>query len=370
VAHLDFLDALRGLAFLGVLVCHVAYLTGDFDGKAVFFAGRYGVQLFFLVSAITLAMSLVQRTKVERHPVQNFLLRRFFRIAPLFWTAAFFYLALWGTGSRPFAPGGIELWQFVLTLFFAHGWTPISINNVVPGGWTIAAEFTFYFLLPFTFRFFRDVRSSLAITTGAVLVALALKKGAVLWLPFIVPASQARLIPEFLYFWFPAQLPVFCLGLAIFRLSELPGVMAFLRTGSRAGILLVAAFVAMLLWTYLPPPYLPRHVSFALAFSALTLSLTARPTRLLVTPWMTWLGRLSFSCYLTHFSVIEFVAFWLPGSAFLVFGAQANLVHFAGFTLVSLLVTVAVSLVTYSFIEQPGIRAGRRLIRWRETAAA
>ena len=40
----------------------------------------------------------------------------------------------------------------ILTALFLHGWHPETINSVVPGGWSIAAETSFYLLLPLLFR--------------------------------------------------------------------------------------------------------------------------------------------------------------------------------------------------------------------------
>ena len=48
------------------------------------FTGQRGVQLFYMISAFTLYLSLDGR-RTEQHPWTNYFLRRFFRIAPLFY---------------------------------------------------------------------------------------------------------------------------------------------------------------------------------------------------------------------------------------------------------------------------------------------
>ena len=56
--RLDWLDAFRGWAVLGVIAvhsggsAHVAGLTGEITAT-----GQYGVQLFFLVSALTISLT-------------------------------------------------------------------------------------------------------------------------------------------------------------------------------------------------------------------------------------------------------------------------------------------------------------------------
>jgi peptidoglycan/LPS O-acetylase OafA/YrhL len=84
-----YIDALRGIAILGVMLVHSSeYVTPSSQALRAFAAfGAKGVQLFFIASAITLGMSWRSRSVVELTPVRNFLLRRFFRIAPMFYIA-------------------------------------------------------------------------------------------------------------------------------------------------------------------------------------------------------------------------------------------------------------------------------------------
>jgi peptidoglycan/LPS O-acetylase OafA/YrhL len=150
--HLAFVDALRGWAFLGVLLVHVqTILPLPHRLRQLAGAANYGVQLFFVVSALTLFMSYQARRQRDRRPLAAFFIRRLFRIAPLFWLAVPTYLAFLGTGPRDSAPTGIHLGQILATLAFVHGWYPTSINSVVPGGWSIAVEMNFYLLLPVCF---------------------------------------------------------------------------------------------------------------------------------------------------------------------------------------------------------------------------
>ena len=85
------IDALRGFAILGVLAHHSFQYVRGMSGPAKFLGGfgKMGVQLFFVASAITLCLSTAKRA--ERHPVLSFYVRRYFRIAPLYYLAIIFY---------------------------------------------------------------------------------------------------------------------------------------------------------------------------------------------------------------------------------------------------------------------------------------
>lgn len=149
-ARLRTFDFLRGLAMLGVIVVHT---SGSFPSQinAIDFLaglGRFGVQLFYFISALTMCYMWKQR-EGENNPVKNFYIRRFFRIAPLFWIAIPVYLLINGYEKNYWAPEGINNLQIFLTATFLHGFWPNSINSVVPGGWSIAVEMTFYALFPF-----------------------------------------------------------------------------------------------------------------------------------------------------------------------------------------------------------------------------
>ena len=111
--HYKYIDALRGLAFLLVLLVHTDQQVGEYTGKILALSGKYGVQLFFVISSLTLFLSLNQRKKFERRFVLNFFIRRLFRIAPLFWFGIIIYTLVNGTGPRYSAPDGINLWNFI-----------------------------------------------------------------------------------------------------------------------------------------------------------------------------------------------------------------------------------------------------------------
>ena len=168
--HLAFIDALRGWAFLAVLVVHLH--------------------------------------KRDRNPVGAFFVRRLFRIAPLFWLAIPFYLWLKGLAPRPSAPYGIHWPQIVSTIFFLHGWHPTSINSVVPGGWSIAVEMNFYLLLPLCFMYLNSLRRCMIAGAGAVFFSVAVSWLAGKWLMRSYTAYPADLIQSFMYYWLPRQMPV------------------------------------------------------------------------------------------------------------------------------------------------------------------
>ena len=142
---LPWIDALRGLAILMVLANHVALVVPGLSAPLLALArfGQMGVQLFFVASAFTLCLSWQHRRADEQQPVRRFLLRRLFRIAPLYWlgVALFAMLHLVQTGAVgsggevPYSP--YTTTNITANLFFVHGFMPAAQNSIVPGGWSI-----------------------------------------------------------------------------------------------------------------------------------------------------------------------------------------------------------------------------------------
>jgi peptidoglycan/LPS O-acetylase OafA/YrhL len=193
--HYAYIDALRGWAILGVIVFHVSqYFPGlEYPLRTIVGEGARGVQLFFVISALSLMLSWHQRAD----GIAPFYVRRFFRIAPMFWLAIIFFVALDGFGPRQWAPAGISWWQVVVTALFLHGWHPESINSVVPGGWSIAVEMTFYALFPLLVIACSSLARTIAVLLLSVLAAAAVNGAAAVILEPALPHQPQYLIDAF-----------------------------------------------------------------------------------------------------------------------------------------------------------------------------
>src|SRR5690348_13706360 len=92
VTKFDYIDAMRGIAILLVILVHSAFdLAIKGPAGRIGAMGQFGVQMFFVASALTLCLSWEAR-RDEPHPMKSFLIRRFFRIAPMYYFGIAFYL--------------------------------------------------------------------------------------------------------------------------------------------------------------------------------------------------------------------------------------------------------------------------------------
>ncbi|SEN38909.1 acyltransferase [Bradyrhizobium sp. OK095] len=212
------LDFLRGLAIVGVMAIHVSqsFPSNIHAVDYAFMCGWTGVNLFYFVSAMTMCLMWTQRT--ETNPTRKFYIRRFLRIAPLFWLAIPLYLVINGTGPSYNAPNGVGPLQVILTATFLHGFWPDSVNSVVPGDWSIAAEMIFYLVFPVVITAFgsrRHLYLALAIVLHLVNVCL-FKPWAFALFSAYYGAGNEAFVWNALHLSFLNQLPVFLVGCALF----------------------------------------------------------------------------------------------------------------------------------------------------------
>lgn len=368
--HFEYIDVLRGFAILGVVSVHCGgeYLIDLPWLQNWMNFGQLGVQLFFVASALTLCLSAEKRGESS---VLFFYLRRFFRIAPMYYLGIVLYYA-WrlyletGALAGPQLPERYSLWRILENLFFVHGFHPANFNYIVPGGWSIATEMAFYLVFPWLFSILRraGTRQFVLLLLGYLLCALLAQ---LLIIKLISPLlAEKGLIAEaysnqgfgFLYASVLNQLPVFLVGMLGYKSLgrpvqswELPVALA----------LLVLSFLLQMPSSWsgsLSGMVFPLTASAAFVFLARRLS--SKPLRSRLWSLVALYGRNSYSIYILHFLVV-YVAFhfWGPALGRLL---PSQVLAVPVCYLVTLLVTLALSQFTLHVVERPGIHAGRWLI--------
>ncbi|MGZ3438776.1 MAG: acyltransferase family protein, partial [Polyangia bacterium] len=308
VKKYDYLDACRGYAILLVMTAHSfgAFPNMPWPVMRLTNLGFKGVQLFFVVSSLTLAMSWARRSKADKRPFAAFMIRRFFRITPMYTLAFFFYLFV-------FPPGSTFTWkEAITTLTFTNGWSPSTMPtapgawSAVEGSWSVAAEFGFYLLFPLFAIGLTTLGRSLIAFAGLIAVAFIVDR---VGMAHFEPVYGWQAADQFVFYWLPNQLPVFCLGFTTLHLLTRLRGRDLGRTGSVLSALMVVVFGA-LAWVpfartpQLKPPFLPLHVAAALLFVAFVTVLGLSPKNPFTNKAAVALGKVSFSAYLLHWAVI------------------------------------------------------------------
>lgn len=340
---LDGLHGLRAVAALAVVLFHLqsrqdlpqaAWLS------AVTVNFYLSVHLFFVISAFSLFHS--SRYAPARYPA--YLVKRFFRIAPLYYVMIPF--VIWRMGF----PGWGAL---VSNLTFTFNLVPGYELGMVWAGWSVGVEMIFYLLLPLLLLLLRR-----PLAFAALYLASAIVSTAVWHLTIGAPGLRE----DFAYYSIACNLPTFAAGLLFYsvfkRLDATP------RRARANGLFAVLVGVLLLLAWCDPLDLHSRATGFYFAFwgmpfGAMCLWQSLYPSRLMRWRAMQWLADRSFSLYLLHPVVIEVLRHGylflrrhgLPDNGWLYVACAI-----AGFF--ALLVSAE---ITYRFVELPGIAAGRRI---------
>lgn len=329
--RLAFLDALRGIAALLVVVQHggeqlsagFRQLTGS-----VLQLGQLGVLTFFLVSGFVIPLSL------ERGGLHRFAVTRLTRLYPAYWLSLLLVLATWQAGvvaiPATFRDGPAP-WLVQATMLQSF----VGVPQLQGQYWSLAFELIFYALAAGLYAV--DLhRRSVALALGALAVAVG---------AHALARATGHTVPLGL-----ANVATMFVGTVLFRVHS--GQLCA-RTGWRVyltGALAVQAVLVLRLFgrtdastggTLTLGPmvgaWAVAYLLFGLAFT-----LRARP----VPAWLAWTGLVSYSVYLLHPLVMSTIGD--------LGGAVPTLVVWVGMTLLA-------AAAAYRFVEAPAVRVGRRL---------
>ncbi len=146
----DFITGLRAIAAILVVAIHTsAFRDLGPLGDNLTNNGKYGVQMFFVISGFTVAATFTNASSFR-----SYFTRRFFRIAPLYYLLFALIIlsrSLFDTSSladtRVF---GIpyEIYDGILHVTFLNGWDARTATSLMGVEWTLQVEIFWYAFLP------------------------------------------------------------------------------------------------------------------------------------------------------------------------------------------------------------------------------
>lgn len=382
-SNLSSLDLARGSMAAVVFLSHAAIFTGSVrDLRLLFRFGGVAVEIFMFISGFLMLWHYQLRAAKEPWEApgtwRTFWLRRFFRMAPLYWVVLsivfLFHAPIHGWlhhvhevfplpwAGREISPERIDWepgWGNALAHYsFVFGLIPQwASNNVLPD-WSITLEMQFYLLFPFM---------ALLMKKAGWAVALVVMIG--IWQIFASNIGVGIISESGPWGWYPMP-TILPLRLGVFYAGMLAAAGLAAWFGDRRGLGCLAAAIALAYWC-------DRLLAgFAIVFLAWEMSgpllrqrfpkpkamldsfLACKPVRAF--------ADCSYGVYLCH-SLILLGVLWflLRWDGFL---SMPPLNRFLLLTAVSTPLVFTISFLCHRWIENPGIRAGKRLVaRTRES---
>lgn len=350
------LDCLRFFAFFGVFLCHT--LSGDpnyYRARHVPFAnliasaalaGRYGVDLFFLLSAYLITELLLrEREQYGKLDLRSFYARRILRIWPLYFLGISIGVALTFVDPSERFP-----LSYAVGFALLFGNWMISLKGSVPSAvfalWSVSFEEQFYLLWP---AFISRARGKALLRACAVLLVIASVSRFLLFGRAQSMHSEMTIFTNTL-----TRLDPLALGIAMAILLRGNRV----RLGAVARIALFSTGYA--LWM-LAAHYCGVNLPYvllgypAVAVGALLIFLAAFGSSI-APSWLRYLGKISYGLYVFH-GIALYCAEHILG------GYAHTLRQFIAYWCLSLTLTIVMSALSYRFFESPFLRLKERFAR-------
>lgn len=350
----EYIDGLRGLASIMVAVSHLAHASavkhpGILGPHVEQLAdlGRYGVQIFFVLSGFVIAHSVMAGAHSFSY-FGRFAGRRFVRLDLPYWSVIVFEIALlWISGrvmaeyARELPPPGQILSHAVYLQEF------LGYQHILPVFWTLCYEVQFYLVFVFGLVLLEKLR-------GAGLPASTLQKVATVTLAVTFCASLAIYL---------GQLPYPHQALFVDRWFQFAfGVITYLhyRGACNARWIVVASglcIVGGMIYGMNAYRMTSTLLTAATGLAILGSWKVQWWNALLVGRTMQFLGRISYSLYLLHVSV-GWRATVLVRE---LFGTSYSTVYAYLAFAIGMAASIVAASVMYVLIERPAITLARRI---------
>jgi len=351
-----FIDALRGLAALGVAAYHI-YRYGPLPGPAstivpkflgvVMRHGWMGVQVFFVISGFVIAYVL-RNAKIDRGYLRTFTIQRALRLGPPYWCTMLFVVALYTLTNalfiiEPSLLSEYPSWhQMAAHVFYLQN--VLGYDNISVGFWTLCVEMQFYLLFALMLGFSQWL---------AARAPLAKLNSGTKWIP-----SIALLI----VFAPLALASMFSFSLNSENTNWVFHFFAYFFLGAMIWWTMEGRLPKMLFWAFVAAALYRQHRHWTLdmnvaLIAAVTIYVVGRLGHLgdwLNFRWLQYLGSISYSLYLIHYPIS-----WIVGSIGFELTREAA-VPAVIWLVLGLAASIGVAQVVHVTIELPAIRLARR----------
>jgi peptidoglycan/LPS O-acetylase OafA/YrhL len=376
--HFVELDALRGIAVLGVAMAHLAlnwaqtglhlpvplFRVDVLDFLQLF--GFFQVPLFFMLSGYLLTWTEEERRKRRggAYSVLNYAKRRALRLVPAYYVAIAVVVLL--------GPAAPTLKEVAVHMTFLHGFFTTRAIELGPF-WTLTPEIAFYALLPLLVLKLRTFSQRVTIFGLLLLVSIITR---------LMMVDALGLRPALGVFGkhlatYPTTWLYLCVAGVLFRMMVErfadPDSASSTRRLSVASALTVIPLALLLVFTLLVFPYLGMK-PLAIALSPVAMIVEALAILVFVSavlgspilkPVLRWgplgfVGKISYSLYLLHglvlFAVLTYVvmpvvALWVAKQGPLTMWAT-----FVAYAFVGLGVSGALAYLSFRYVESPFMR--------------
>ena len=342
------LDYLRGCMAVSVMLYHYySWYTGDIEAYSVLAKlGIYAVSIFYILSGLSLSLAYANKLS-SRSGIASYTVKRVFRIFPLFWLATSIHLVFQLVKSAIDSSYTFDgtAHEMVMNYSLLFGFFDPS-GYIAVGAWSIGNEIVFYALFPF-------VMWLSTFNRALFLLGWVFSFVPYVYFSFFVLSDTHSLGEQWVSYVNPFN------QFFLFYSGVVTGV--YLKNISPSIVKLILAMLALVILFYFMTggdSNIYLVVGFSrVGFSVLAILFVACVfmskwyLRGAVGQFFDFLGESSYSIYLLH-PLVSFPVIFVF--------TQLGLNLFYGYV-VSLILTLFCSYLSYHFLEKPGIFVGKEV---------
>lgn len=317
------IQALRFFAAFFVVLHHcyrsfpVEYF-GDF-GNVIKINFAFGVDIFFVISGYVIYSSYMSKPK----SATKFITDRIIRIAPMYWLYTVLFLVVTFNFTTPFTSNVYEINNFLSSLFFIPSTNPAGgFFPTLTVGWTLNFEMAFYVIF-------------------LVSILVKSKNIAAFLLISIVVLNSLSSIGIANYFYSDAVIYEFSLGVIIGYLHRNSDILIS-RTIIVPSILILAMFTMMC-----SADENQRLIAWGIPSAIIVACCISINHKIRVPKFILLLGDSSYSLYLVHKVILSAI----------IYPAIGGYLSFSNAFLLSIVLSVGLSVLSYKFLERPITKA-------------
>lgn len=353
------IDGLRGIAILLVISFHyvnnqlteVSTTVGRFLYKITSF-GWTGVDLFFVISGFLIGGILLRSNK-SRSSLQSFFIRRFLRIIPNYYLILIVFGIIFNVKSLEgsiflTSNQSIPFWSYFLMV---HNFYMAALENMgnpaLSVTWSIGIEEQFYLILPFLLILVPE-RFIPKMLFFFILLANIMRLNYSSWIP-----------P---YVLLPCRADSIALGVLLAFIHHKHTLHRWLERYEKHLKVLLGFSLLLMAFLFLSFQDLgvTKHTLIAVVFTIVFAFAMGKETgivkKILSFPLLTYIGKISYSLYLTHYFILGLAHYLCSGKPHI--GIEN--IEDIYISITALLVSISLSIVIFKYLETPIVEYGKR----------
>lgn len=342
---LDWVQALRGIAALLVVLCHARdYLIGTENfsfAESILLPGAMGVDLFFIISGFIMVYS-TRNADGSITYAKEFLIKRFSRIWPTYTVITI----LWAVSISGLAYfSNIDnLIIFLKSIFFipVKEFAPLYFDPIIPIGWTLNFEIYFYAIFGASLLF-KKLRL-LAMLCWIALTVIALPMATRDLSPN--PFTFYMFTPNYLNLMANPIILEFVAGAIIGYIYINDRILIKSKTIATNLILVSVGFVIWYNYSGAGNLHGITKWGGSLCLLVLCIAIASKSMHIKIPKSLIWLGKVSFSLYLTHYLTRYFLDGLMAKTGL------SSFTHTWGYIVFSTAVCIAVAGASQYWLEQ------------------